>query len=105
LLNDIVSKYRGLCYGYDIIHSARALYFYRYQLSVNTAGGSYTAGWFRTKKDAHACRKSEWAGRDYRIYDKWKSVEKAMLDDTKTLARLLKWRDYNSIHDAPLSLT
>ena len=103
LLDDIISKHRRSCYGYDIVHSARSLYFHRYELSVETAGGSYTAGWFRTKKDAHECRKSKWANRDFRIYDKWKSVNQEMLDDMKTLAKLLNWRNYSNIHDAPLS--
>lgn len=102
-LDNIVSKWRIRCYNYDIVHTARSLYFHRYILSVETAGGSYSAGWFRTKKDALYCRRNEWTGRDFRVYDKWESVDLEMLDDMKTLVKLLKWRDYSSIHDAPLS--
>jgi len=103
--NAIVSKWRSRVYGHDIVHSSRSLYFHRYQLSVDTAGGSYTAGWFRTKKELRECGRKKWAGRAYRVYDKWKSVEPEMLTDMKSLAILLGWCNYSNIHDAPLDLS
>jgi len=107
IFHNITSKwhrrYQSICY--DIVHASRSLYFHRYQLSVVTTGGSYSAGWFRTKKDAHECRRRSWPGRPYRIYDKWNSVDQEMLNDMKTLAKLLKWRGYCDIHSAPLNLS
>jgi hypothetical protein len=105
LINGIALKWRRrYSREYDVIHRARALYFYRWELKVDTAGGIYSARSFRVKSDLHQYRRSQWRGRQFWVYDCWSRETPEMLADMKVLAKLLGWKNYTSIHDAPLAL-
>lgn len=104
-LSSIVAKWRRrYTFNYDVAHSARALFFYRWELHIDTAGGTYLAGGFRTKAALHADRQANWGGRKFWVHDHWRSVPTELLNDTKALAKLLGWRRCSNIHSAPLSL-
>lgn len=85
----IVKKYKP---HYDIVFYARSAYFRRYALSVDTAGGYWTAGWFRTKAEAVKCAKNKYLKRDFTIYDEWDSIAKPILNDMKFIMSYLKLR-------------
>lgn len=106
VVEGIVAKWRcRYTYDSDFAHTARSKFFHRYELSVDTAGGSYTAGWFRTKTELHLHRRRHWHDRSYEIYDTWSWTDPEVLADTKALAKHLGWRRYSNIHEAPLSLS
>ena len=85
----IIKKYKP---HYDIVFYARSAYFNRYALSIDTAGGYWTAGWFRTKTEAVKYRKNKYPNYSFEIYDGWKSIIKPILDDMKFIMSYLKLR-------------
>lgn len=101
-INEIRSKWRNrYSFNYDIVFHARAMYFYRWELKVDTAGGIYSARSFRIKSDLNKYRLENWKGRKFWINDCWLRASSETLADMKTLARLFKWRNYENLHDAP----
>jgi hypothetical protein len=85
----IVKSYKP---NYDIVFYARSAYLSRYTLSVDTAGGYWTAGWFKTKAEAVKYRKEKYPSLSFEIYDGWKSIAKPILDDMKFIMSYLKFR-------------
>ncbi len=102
-LSSIIKKHGNGPYCYNIVFNARKCHFRRWKLMIDTAGGYWTVGSFRTKKDLHKERISNWSGRLFTITDEWLSVQPELLADYKKIAKLLKWSKCENIFEAKLS--
>lgn len=88
-LQQIIDKYKRS--NYDIVFYAKSFLKHRYELTGDTAGGTFTYGAFRFKKDAIKYAKEKKVSNP-KIYDSWKSCRSDLLKDVKVVIRLLKLR-------------
>ena len=88
-LQQIIDKYKR--HHYDIIFYANCFLNHRYCLIEDNAGGRYTLRYFRFIKDAKKYARFH-KFKDFSIYDSWKGTIPSLLEDVKTVIRLLKLR-------------
>ncbi len=95
----IIDKYKKyICY--DVIHVAKVLYFYRWELVVDTPGGFWSYRNYKTKKEAiSGLKNSPYKDRLHMIHDKHKSCPNELVEDCKVIVSVLKFRKYKTIFE------
>jgi hypothetical protein len=83
-----IEKLKRQVWPMDLAFYARAAFRSRFTLSVDSAGGTFTAGWFPTRTQAMSAYRKRWKGRRYTIHDSFKSTRPELLKAFKRFVKL-----------------